>query len=264
MAEYFVRCPKCSKTYEVRLTGTVWSMQWKLDHFDWTCSGCKLSGSRESGNRLASTAGSDKQIEWAELIRKKKVDRVGEISTERFSQINRLQCHSIHSRRTRPSWTSRLLAGLKWDRKHVEDMVAIAKRRWPQSISCQRPEQALYYKAEKNAIAEALLRRRHRAQRTMRRSSSWTTNWDRFPWTQWVFIGTVKKIGYQWDKENLYWTRQMSDFTGAVEDASLKQPFGACKGIPCPSSLMSDYVISPSLASMYKKREKWVDVVSSE
>ena len=82
MAKYDVTCPKCESTYTVQLHGPGRDREWKLENFDWTCDECKEKTRQEENRKVAEAnagaglpalTGSDKQIAWAETIRKQKI-----------------------------------------------------------------------------------------------------------------------------------------------------------------------------------------------
>jgi hypothetical protein len=240
-------------------------MQWKLDHFDWTCSGCKAEVARENQEiGLPPLQGSDKQIEWAELIRKKKVEELVKYQQRLFSDKSLANANQYIAAVDKAIMNKSAHWWIEMRSKHVEDMVAIAKKTLTAIDLMPAAEQALYYKAEKNAIAEALLRpetsctENHAEIRVVERRIEID-----FPEHNEVFIETVKKIGYQWDKENLYWTRQMSDFTGAVEDRVVETAVRLlAKGFPV--LIFDERLRNLAISGEYvQETKKWVDVVSS-
>ena len=83
MAKYEVQCPDCGDRYDVQLYGPGKSREWKLDNWDWTCEECRQKSRDEQNTKAAaanaesglpSMMGSEKQIAWAETIRKHKLD----------------------------------------------------------------------------------------------------------------------------------------------------------------------------------------------
>lgn len=87
MARYTVECPSCNETYDVKLYGRQSDRQWRLDTWDWTCDQCRQR-QREETNQAAAAAnqadglppltGSEKQISWAESIRKEIIEKVAD------------------------------------------------------------------------------------------------------------------------------------------------------------------------------------------
>jgi hypothetical protein len=87
MAKYTVECPTCNTPYTVQLFGKNRDRDWKLENFDWTCDDCKAKVRQEQGaaaaveNAAAGMApliGTEKQIAWAETIRKQKFTTLNE------------------------------------------------------------------------------------------------------------------------------------------------------------------------------------------
>lgn len=92
MAKYEVTCPTCEETYTVNLTGPHKDREWRLENWDWTCDECREKA-RQEENRKAAEAntaaglppltGSEKQVAWAETIRKQKIATLDEELTKR-------------------------------------------------------------------------------------------------------------------------------------------------------------------------------------
>lgn len=83
MAKYDVTCPECGATYVVALFGKHDQREWKLKNFDWTCETCKAKARVEADKAAAVEnqeeglpvlTGSEKQVLWAEKIRRDQID----------------------------------------------------------------------------------------------------------------------------------------------------------------------------------------------
>jgi len=88
MAWYSVTCPTCGGERREQLYGPHKSREYALDHGDWTCESCKTQ-KRQADNKAAAQAntdaglplleGSEKQIAWAETIRKSTIEQIGKL-----------------------------------------------------------------------------------------------------------------------------------------------------------------------------------------
>lgn len=92
MAKYDVECPDCGCTYTVQLYGPGKDREWKLENWDWTCDECKEKARQEENQKAAtanaesglpSLTGTEKQIAWAETIRKQKIATLDEEMSRR-------------------------------------------------------------------------------------------------------------------------------------------------------------------------------------
>lgn len=79
MAKYYVTCPVCGEEHRISLFGKISDREWKLEHWDWTCDECKkkrydeenasaAEENKEAG--LPALEGTERQVAWAETIRK--------------------------------------------------------------------------------------------------------------------------------------------------------------------------------------------------
>jgi len=98
MARYIVACDTCKKDMEVNLIGKHSVREWKLENYTWECEDCKmkardienlLAKKENEENELPTLLGSDKQIAWAETIRKTKSDELEKI----INKINKPPKH---------------------------------------------------------------------------------------------------------------------------------------------------------------------------
>ncbi|WP_286978828.1 hypothetical protein [Aminobacterium sp. UBA5514] len=94
MAKYYVTCPVCGEEHRISLFGKISDREWKLEHWDWTCDECKkkrydeenASAAEENKNAgLPALKGTERQIAWAETIRKQ---LIAAINTEREEKEN--------------------------------------------------------------------------------------------------------------------------------------------------------------------------------
>jgi hypothetical protein len=92
MAKYDVECPSCGTGYTVQLCGPGRDREWKLANWDWTCDGCRekrcqeenaKAAAQNAASGLPALTGSDKQIAWAETIRKQKLTTLEELIESR-------------------------------------------------------------------------------------------------------------------------------------------------------------------------------------
>ena len=95
MAKYDVTCPECGGTYRVALFGKHDQREWKLQNFDWTCETCKAKARVEANKAAAvenqeeglpALKGSEKQILWAEKIRREMIEVMREKMQQAIAQ----------------------------------------------------------------------------------------------------------------------------------------------------------------------------------
>jgi len=83
MAKYYVTCEECETEFRVDLVGKVKDREWKLENYTWVCDECKEKKRQEDNEKAAEEAkanglpelqGSEKQVAWANTIRKQRIE----------------------------------------------------------------------------------------------------------------------------------------------------------------------------------------------
>ena len=78
MAWYKVKCDECGMEFDVKMYGKVNEIEWKLEHWNWLCDGCKAKKKEEEAQKAAEKSkemelpelvGTEKQVQWALKIR---------------------------------------------------------------------------------------------------------------------------------------------------------------------------------------------------
>ena len=164
MAKHDVECPVCSTSYTVQLYGPGRDREYKLEHYDWTCADCKEKARQEENQKAAQAnaesglpqlTGSEKQIAWAETIRKQKIATLDEAMTHRGLS------HSLDLDRFNAAVaTLKRTASARWwiDNRdtHIETLLRAEYQRTEKPLAPE--EKAIAEEAKAEAMAEATVR----------------------------------------------------------------------------------------------------------
>lgn len=80
-----VKCSKCGKEFEVKMSGGANDVEWKKKHWTWLCEECKSKKMNEEMQKaveqsqemqLPELVGSEKQVQWAMKIRMQAVEEM--------------------------------------------------------------------------------------------------------------------------------------------------------------------------------------------
>lgn len=224
MAKYEVECPDCGASYTVQLYGPGRDRDWKLENWDWTCDECKEK-LRQKANQQAATAnaeaglppltGSEKQIAWAEIIRKQKIATLDE----------ELSKHDLTDRIDKDRFNAALVnlrnkADAKWwiDNRdmHVNRMLhaeyAVTEKPLPQE------EKKIAEEAKIEALVEATVRPEKPLTETVAEIRAGDTFVDViFPEKREDFRQLVRfQLGYTWAETK--WRRDLKSMNGPAHD----------------------------------------------
>lgn len=228
MAKYDVECPQCGTSYTVQLYGPGKDRQWKLDNWDWTCDDCK-ENARQQKNAEAAKAnaesglppltGSEKQIAWAETIRKQKIATVEE-------EINKMpgekKGQSVYPRLMAAVQKIRERTSSHWWIENREMHIRLLIEEEFKNTETPLPpeEQNIAKQAEAEAKIEATVRPESPVTETV---AEITVKEDiveiHFPEKREDFRELVRfKLGYSWDKNKTAWSRRIGIKTGSSQD----------------------------------------------
>lgn len=226
MAKYEVECPTCEGTYTVQLTGPNRDREWKLENFDWTCDECKEKA-RQEANQQAATAnmqaglppltGSEKQIAWAETIRKQKIATLDEALARR-DLSDRIDADRFNA----------AVAGLKnktaamWWIDHRDTHVDYLMRQ--EYAVTEKPLPPEEKKIAEEAKTEAMVEATVRPEKPITETVAEIRVGEKFvevsfPEKREDFRQLVRfKLGYGWSKEKLVWRRDLKVTNGTPHD----------------------------------------------
>lgn len=224
MAKYDVECPKCNTSYTVQLYGPGRDREWKLENFDWTCDDCKEKARQEENQKAAAAnadaglpalTGSEKQIAWAETIRKQKISTLEEALTHRGIS------HSLDKDRFHASVAAiKNNSSARWwiDNRdnHIETLLRQEYNRTEKPLPVE--DRAVAEAAKTEAMAEATVRPPEPTTETVAeiRSGENFVEVD-FPEKREDFWKIIKPgLGYAWTGK--CWRRDLKPTNGTAHD----------------------------------------------
>lgn len=226
MAKYEVTCPTCEETYTVNLTGPHRDRKWRLENWDWTCDECREKARQEENQKAAEAniaaglpplTGSEKQVAWAETIRKQKIATLDEAIQHRemsdrvdkdrfFAAVESLKNKSearwwIDNRDT-----------------HVDRLMKIEYDKTEKPLPPE--EKQIAEEAKTEAMKEATVRPEKPITETVAEIRAGEKFVEvSFPEKREDFRQLVRfKLGYSWNKEKLVWRRDLKVTNGSAHD----------------------------------------------
>jgi len=226
MAKYEVECPSCESTYTVQLTGPHRDREWKLENFDWTCDECKEKA-RQEANQQAATAnlqaglppltGSEKQIAWAETIRKQKIATLDEALVRR-DLSDRIDADRFH---VAVASLKNKTAAMWWIDNRDTHVDYLMRQEYAVTEKPLPPEEKkIADEAKTEAMVEATVRPEKPVTETVAEIRAGEKFVEvSFPEKREDFRQLVRyQLGYSWNKEKLIWRRDLKVTNGTPHD----------------------------------------------
>lgn len=234
MAKYTVECPDCGTSYTVQLYGPNKDRQWRLDNFDWTCDDCKQKARDEENAKAAavnadaglpSLTGTEKQIAWAETIRKQKIVSLKDELAHYSSPASYLRIRSEDFNQSRYEIALKNLQhknqSLWWiDNRDTRGAILLRQEYDVTEKPLPIKEQEIAKKAEAEAKAEATIRPEKPITETVAEIHILEKFIEvSFPEKREDFRQLVRfGLGYSWDKEKSRWIKIIGMKTGSAPD----------------------------------------------
>lgn len=226
MAKYEVTCPTCEETYTVNLTGPHRDREWRLENWDWTCDECREKARQEENQKAAEAniaaglpplTGSEKQVAWAETIRKQKIATLDEAIQHRemSARVDKdrffASVESLKNKSEARWWIDNRDT-------HVDRLMKIEYDKTEKPLPPE--EKQIAEEAKTEAMKEATVRPEKPITENVAEIRAGEKFVEvSFPEKREDYRQLVRfKLGYSWNKEKLVWRRDLKVTNGSAHD----------------------------------------------